>query len=80
MPKLQDELEQLLLANRHIHETEVRVATMRASIERSRLLGMDTREAEALLQVILEGLDTFLEHRRLIERNIDDIHAGRLPT
>ena len=80
MPSLEFELEQLALANKHVELAEATVERIRTRLDEERLNGLDTVEGDKMLQLALDSLSAFLEHRDLISKVIDDIRSGRLPS
>lgn len=79
MPNLQQELDQLLVADEHIEQGERRVADLRASLERSREQGFASPDGEETLHMAIKSLSALREHRRVIQAGIDEMRAGRLP-
>jgi hypothetical protein len=80
MPSLEFELDQLALANKHVELAQATVERIRTRIHDERLQGLDTVEGDKMLQLTLDSLSAFLEHRDLISKVIDDIRSGRLPS
>jgi hypothetical protein len=80
MPNLAYELDQLVLADKHIREAEVRISHMRGTLEEEHARGFDTKEAERAVKAAVESLEAFRVHRGLIQQNIEDIRSGKLPS
>ena len=79
MPNLDQELDHLAAADRHIERAEYFVAALRNTWRLQRARGLDVTSVEGTLQAALEALDVFVLHRRIIRQVIEDIRAGRLP-
>ncbi|MEZ2352200.1 hypothetical protein [Caballeronia sp. RCC_10] len=70
MRTLRDEEDDLILADRHIAESNERVATLIRLVEREKEAGLDAAECENLVYVMQDVLKTFVEHRQLIIEKI----------
>ena len=73
------ELHELALAERHIEQGSVRMAKMRACIERASALGISTSLAESVLATMEGSMSVFQTHRLTIIQTLHDIDSGALP-
>jgi hypothetical protein len=80
MPKLQDELDQLALADRHIATGVKGIAEMQHRLEIQRGVGGDIGVMEDSVSAAQQALQEFQIHRDLIAQTIQDIRTGRLPS
>ena len=78
MPNLAVELEQLILANRHIAEAEAQLRRMKANTDLQYRSGGPVQVYVDALRAAEKSLEAFYEHRDLILQVIEDIREGRL--
>ena len=77
MPDRALELKHLAEANRHLAQAQQRIAHLRSLIAEASTSGLSTDAARRSLDVMQDVLQTFREHRKLIEQTIADIDAGK---
>ncbi|RKT98666.1 hypothetical protein C7H84_35770 [Burkholderia sp. Nafp2/4-1b] len=70
MSALSDEELVLATANRHVHEARCRIALLASQLQRQRAKGIDGPEAEQLLLIMRDVLDTMIDHRRLVDMEV----------
>ena len=67
---MHDPSEYLALANRHVVESDERIAAQRERVERQRQAGHDVRHSQELLRVLLEGHKLLVAHQKELEREM----------
>jgi hypothetical protein len=77
MPNLQEELDHLAMAERHIVDGEMRVTRQALLIERVRHAGRSTKLEEFILGQFQASLDRFYRHRQTILHTIGASRLGR---
>lgn len=78
MPDLAAELEQLILADRHIAEAEAQLRRMKENTELQYESGGPVQPYVDAVRAAEKSLEAFYEHRALILQIIEDIREGRL--
>lgn len=78
MPNLATELEQLILANRHIAQAEAQLCRMKENTEQQYRSGGSVEVFVEACRAAEHSLEAFYEHRELILQVIQDIREGRL--
>lgn len=67
MSDLSDEELVLASASRHVEEARRRIAIPASQLQRQRPKGMNAPEAEQLLLIMRDVLDTMIGHRRVVD-------------
>ncbi len=78
MPNLAAELEQLILANRHIAEAEAQLCRMKENTDLQYQSGGPVQAYIEAVGAAERSLEAFYAHRDLIVQIIEDIREGRL--
>ena len=78
MPNLAAELEQLILANRHIAQAEAQLRRMKENTDQQYRAGGSVEVFVEACRAAEKSLEAFYEHRDLILQVIQDIREGRL--
>ncbi len=70
MSALSDEELVLASANRHVHEARRRIAILASQLQCQRTKGINRPEAEQLLHIMRDVLDTMIDHRRVVDMEV----------
>lgn len=73
MPNRDTAIRHLAQADRHIREGEIRVEVMKRAIDQARALNMNVELSSASLALMIDVLDQYKEHRKLIVQTIERI-------
>ncbi|WP_433693268.1 hypothetical protein [Paraburkholderia phenoliruptrix] len=78
MDGLSDEERELQVANRYIEEAQQRIAILDERLQRERATGVSRPEAEKLLRIMRDVLETMIEHRRIVDEEVRSKHRWPL--